>query len=75
MMHHHDEELDRSLSPTPVRSPSASPTSRPSSPVSSIAGDGKGPVVVCLCNPFLCYFLFVIGSKKTIQDGRHWVPK
>ena len=32
---HHDEELDRS--------PSASQTSRPSSPVSSIAGDGKGP--------------------------------
>ena len=32
---HHDDELDRS--------PSASQTSRPSSPVSSIAGDGKGP--------------------------------
>ena len=27
---HHDEELDRSPSPTPVRSPSASQTSRPS---------------------------------------------
>ena len=31
------------LLPTPLRSPSASQTSRPSSPVSSIAGDGKGP--------------------------------
>ena len=40
---HHDEELDRSPFPTPVRSPSASQTSRPSSPVSFIAGDGKGP--------------------------------
>ena len=40
---HHDEELDTSPSPTPVRSPSTSRTSRPSSPVSSIAGDGKGP--------------------------------
>ena len=39
---HHDEELDRSLSPTPVGSPSASQTSRPSYSVSSIAGDGKG---------------------------------
>ena len=40
---HHDEELDRSPSPAPVRSPSAFHTSRPSSPVSSIAGDDKGP--------------------------------
>ena len=40
---HHYEELDRYPSPTPVRSPSVSQTSRPSSPVSSIAGDGKGP--------------------------------
>ena len=39
---HHDEELDRSPSPTPVRSLSASQTSRPSSPVSSIAGKGSG---------------------------------
>ena len=31
---HHDEELDRSPSPIPLRSPS--------SPVSFIAGDGKG---------------------------------
>ena len=38
---HHDEELDRS--PASVRSPSAFHTSRPSSPVSSIAGDDKGP--------------------------------
>ena len=38
-----DEELDRSPSPAPVRSPSAFHTSRPSSPVSSIAGDDKGP--------------------------------
>ena len=51
----------------------------PSSPVSSIAGDGKGSgegpvwvnklktplfsIVFCLCNPFLCY-CFVIGGKK-----------
>ena len=40
---HHDEELDRYPSPAPVRSPSAFHTSRPSSPVSSIAGDDKGP--------------------------------
>ena len=40
---HHDEELDRYHSPTPVRSPSVSQTSRPSSPVSYIAVDGKGP--------------------------------
>ena len=40
---HHDEELDISSSPAHVRSPSASQTSCPSSPVSSIAGDGKGP--------------------------------
>ena len=36
---HHDEELDRSPSPTPLMSPSVSQTSRPSSPVSSIAGE------------------------------------
>ena len=40
---HHDEKLDIYPSLTPVRSLSASQTSRPSSPVSSIAGDGKGP--------------------------------
>ena len=40
---HHDEELDIYPSPTPLRFPSASQTSRPFSPVSSIAGDGKGP--------------------------------
>ena len=40
---HHDEKLDISPSPTPVRSPSASQTSRPYSPVSPTAGDGKGP--------------------------------
>ena len=42
---HHDEELDRSPSPAPVRSPSALHTSRPSSPVSSgyDKGPGEGP--------------------------------
>ena len=37
---HHDEELDRSPYPAPVRSPAAFHASRPSSPVSSIAGEG-----------------------------------
>ena len=40
---HHDEELDIDPSPTPLMSPPASQISRPSSPVRSIAGDGKGP--------------------------------
>ena len=40
---HHGGERDLSNSSTPVGSPSASQTSRPSSPVSSIAGDDKGP--------------------------------
>ena len=40
---HDDEELDIFPSPTPLRFLSASQTTRPSSPVSSIAGDGKGP--------------------------------
>ena len=78
---HHDEELDISSSPAPVRSPSASQTSRPSSPVSSIAGDGKGPGegVNKLKTPlFQMYFVsaihfyvifFVIGGKKKSKMG------